>query len=134
MFVTRQASTTVQLQNGQSLVIGGLLRNNVSEVVNSIPFLGQLPVLGPLFRSSQFVQNKTELIIVVRPILVDGTAKAPELPTDSYIQPTKTEFFLEGKLEGTPKPVPPTENSPVSQDSLPPNGALASPVVGGTGQ
>lgn len=134
VFVTRQASTTVQLQNGQSLVIGGLLRNNVSEVVNSIPFLGQLPVLGPLFRSSQFVQNKTELIIVVRPILVDGTAKAPELPTDNYIQPTKTEFFLEGKLEGTPKPVPPTENSSVSQDSLPPNRAPASPVVGGSGQ
>lgn len=112
VFETRQASTTVQLQNGQSLVIGGLLRNNVAEVVSSIPLLGQLPYIGALFRSSQFISNKTELIIVVRPLLVEATAKSPELPTDNFIQPTRTEFFLEGKMEGTPpKPKQPVGNA-----------------------
>ena len=134
VFETRQASTTVQLQNGQSLVIGGLLRNNVAEVVNSVPFLGQLPLIGALFRSSQFVQNKTELIIVVRPILVEGTAKAPELPTDNYIQPSKTEFFLEGKMEGTPKPVASTGAPTGLPDTVPASGAPTTRVLGGPEQ
>ena len=134
VFNTRQASTTVQLQNGQSLVIGGLLRNDVVEVINSIPFLGQLPLIGALFRSSQFVQNKTELIIVVRPILVEGTAKAPELPTDNFIQPSRTEFFLEGKMEGTPKPVAPSGNQPGATDAALPSSATTTRVIGGPEQ
>jgi pilus assembly protein CpaC len=117
VFVTRQASTTVQLQNGQSLVIGGLLRNNVSEVVNSVPLLGQLPIIGALFRSSKFVENKTELIILVRPVLVEATAKTPELPTDNFIKPSKTEFFLEGKLEGAPKNVLPVQKAGEGADT-----------------
>lgn len=101
VFVTRQASTTVQLQNGQSLVIGGLLNNNVSEVINSVPVLGQLPYIGALFRSSQFIENKSELIIVVRPTLVEATDTEPQLPTDNFIEPTRGEFFLKGKMEGS---------------------------------
>lgn len=120
VFVTRQASTTVQLQNGQSLVIGGLLRNNVAEVVNSVPLLGQLPLIGALFRSSKFVENKTELIIVVRPVLVEGTAKAPELPTDNFIKPSKTEFFVGGKMEGSPKSPAPSSKSQNLNDAVAP--------------
>lgn len=134
VFETRQASTTVQLQNGQSLVIGGLLKNNVAEVVNSIPFLGQLPWIGALFRSSQFVQNKTELIIVVRPLLVEGTAKAPELPTDNYIQPSKTDFFLKGAMEGKPKQAEPSENQSNQQtvsNSSPTENVLSVQPLGG---
>lgn len=134
VFETRQASTTVQLQNGQSLVIGGLLRNNVAEVVNSIPVLGQLPFIGALFRSSQFVQNKTELIIVVRPILVEGTANKPELPTDNFIQPSKSEFFLEGKMEGTPKPSSPNNNQQQGMPNAAPPSVPTTRILGGPEQ
>lgn len=107
VFKTRQASTTVQMQNGQSLVIGGLLSDNVSEVIDAVPVLGQLPYIGALFRSTQFKSNKSELIIVVRPLLVEATAAAPELPTDNFIEPTRLEFFRDGKLEGASKALPP---------------------------
>lgn len=111
VFVTRQASTTVQLQNGQSLVIGGLLSNNVTEVIDSVPLLGQLPYIGALFRSSQFIENKSELIIVVRPVLVEATAAAPELPNDNFIEPTRSDFFLKGQMEA-----PRSVNLPVGDE------------------
>ncbi len=101
-FFTRKVSTTVQLGHGESLVIGGFFRNNVTESVNAIPLLGQLPILGALFRSSEFRSDRTELVVVVRPTLVEGTKKAPPLPTDNFIEPTRTEFFLGGRLEGQP--------------------------------
>lgn len=101
-FFTRKVSTTVQLGHGESLVIGGFFRNNVTESVNAIPLLGQLPILGALFRSSEFRSDQTELVVVVRPTLVEGTVKQPPLPTDNFIQPSRAEFFLEGKLEGRP--------------------------------
>lgn len=101
-FFTRKVSTTVQLGHGESLVIGGFFRNNVTETVNAIPLLGQLPILGALFRSSEFRSDQTELVVVVRPTLVEGTVKQPPLPTDNFIQPSRAEFFLEGRLEGRP--------------------------------
>lgn len=101
-FFTRKVSTTVQLGHGESLVIGGFFRNNITETVNAIPLLGQLPVLGALFRSSEFRSDQTELVVVVRPTLVEGTVKQPPLPTDNFIQPSRAEFFLEGRLEGRP--------------------------------
>ena len=101
-FTTRRVSTTVQLGHGQNLVIGGLLKNNVVETVKSIPGLGQLPIIGALFRSSEFATDQTELIIVVRPTLVEATDKMPVLPTDNFIPPSRGEFFFEGKMEGSP--------------------------------
>lgn len=105
-FFTRKVSTTVQLAHGESLVIGGFFRNNVTENVNAIPVLGQIPILGALFRSSEFRSDRTELVVVVRPTLVEGTASSPPLPTDSFIEPSRGEFFLEGRLEGKPPAVP----------------------------
>lgn len=120
VFVTRQASTTVQLQNGQSLVIGGLLSNNLTEVINSVPVLGQLPYLGALFRSSQFIENKSELIIVVRPVLVEALAGEPELPTDNFIAPSRGEFFRQGRMEA---PYPSAASAGESGDAPAPQGA-----------
>ena len=105
-FFTRKVSTTVQLAHGESLVIGGFFRNNVTENVNAIPVLGQIPILGALFRSSEFRSDRTELVVVVRPTLVEGTPTSPPLPTDSFIEPTRGEFFLEGRLEGRPPATP----------------------------
>lgn len=105
-FFTRKVSTTVQLAHGESLVIGGFFRNNVTENVSAIPVLGQIPILGALFRSSEFRSDRTELVVVVRPTLVEGTPTSPPLPTDSFIEPSRSEFFLEGRLEGRPPAVP----------------------------
>ena len=102
---TRRASTTVQLRDGQSLAIGGLIKNNVTESMTALPVLGELPIIGPLFRSSEFQNDKTELLFVVTPRLVKPLPPDYKLPTDSFIEPSRSEFFLGGKLEGgAPEP------------------------------
>jgi pilus assembly protein CpaC len=99
-FTVRRASTTVQLHDGQSFAIGGLIKNNVTETVKAFPALGEIPILGALFRSSEFQNDKTELVFVVTPHLVKGTGEAPQLPTEGFVQPGRAEFLLGGKLEG----------------------------------
>ncbi|MBU3628865.1 type II and III secretion system protein family protein [Polynucleobacter sp. AP-Reno-20A-A9] len=98
---TRQASTTVQLYDGQSFAIGGLIKNNVAEVISAFPGLANVPVLGALFRSASFKADRSELLIVVTPHIVQPVANKVILPTDKYIPPTQTEFFVNGQLEGT---------------------------------
>jgi pilus assembly protein CpaC len=95
----RNVSTTVQLRDGQSLVIGGLLRNDITQSIKRFPVLGDVPVLGALFRSSQFIAEKTELVVIVSPSLVKPTDDVPTLPTDNFTPPTPKEFFFDGKLE-----------------------------------
>lgn len=97
---TRRVSTTVQLRDGQSLVIGGLIKNNTSQTVRAIPLLGELPVLGPLFRSSEFATDKTELVIAVSASIVKPLDEAPSLPTDKFTTPSRGDFLLNGKMEG----------------------------------
>ena len=97
-------STTVELGDGQSFAIAGLLRDNVREVVSKFPILGDIPVLGVLFRSTSFQKNETELIIIVTPHLVKPLNMAKQtLPTDQYIEPNDFEFYLLGALEGSKK-------------------------------
>ena len=97
---TRRASTVIELADGQSFAIGGLLRDNLRESVSKFPLLGEIPILGTLFRSSSFQKSETELLIIVTPHLVkplDLTAQA--LPTDYYVEPNDFEFFLLGLAE-----------------------------------
>ena len=103
-FKSSLVSTTVQMAEGENLVIGGLLRDNINEIVKAVPLLGELPVLGALFRSSQYITERTELLIVVRPTLVKSVREAPKLPTDTFVPPTRSEFFMGGQLQGTAKP------------------------------
>lgn len=98
-FTTRKVSTSVQLRSGQSLLIGGLLKSNVTEAVSAFPILGELPIIGALFRSSDFAAKKTELVIFVSPSLVKATETKPEAPTDSFVPPSRAEFFLQGSME-----------------------------------
>jgi pilus assembly protein CpaC len=100
--ITRRVATTVQLNDGQSFAIAGLLKNNITENIKRFPILGEIPILGALFRSSSFQTEKTELLFVVTPRLVKPLPPNYALPTDNFNQPTRTEFFLEGKLEGKP--------------------------------
>jgi pilus assembly protein CpaC len=99
---TRRASTTVQLYDGQTFAIGGLIQNNITTNIKAFPVLGEIPVLGALFRSTAFQSDKTELIFVITPRLVKPLAADYRLPTDSYIEPTRLELFLGGKMEGDP--------------------------------
>lgn len=98
---TRRMSTVVELGDNQSFAIAGLMKNYVRESVAKFPLLGDIPVLGALFRSSKFQNDETELVVIVTPHLVkpvDGD-QLP-LPTDSFITPTAFEMLLLGKLEG----------------------------------
>jgi pilus assembly protein CpaC len=105
---TRRASTVIELANGQSFAIAGLLRETVRETVAKFPVLGDIPILGALFRSSAFQKNETELIIIVTPHLVKPLDVAKQtLPTDQYIEPNDFEWYLLGVLEGAgPAPAP----------------------------
>ena len=103
-FKSSLVSTTVQMAEGENLVIGGLLRDNVNEIVKAVPLLGELPVLGAFFRSSQYITERTELLIMVRPTLVQATREAPKLPTDTFTPPTRSELFIGGQLQGKTKP------------------------------
>ena len=97
---TRRATTTIELADGQSFAIGGLMQDNVIESVKKFPYLGELPIIGALFRSSSFQKNETELVIIVTPHLVkplDMTAQT--LPTDYYVEPNDFEFYMLGFSE-----------------------------------
>lgn len=112
---TRRVSTTVELGDGQSFAIAGLLKENVREVVSKFPLLGDIPILGALFRSSSFQKSETELIIIVTPRLVKPMDLAKQtLPTDLYIEPNDFEFYLLGAMEGNP-----TENLAAGPSSSP---------------
>ena len=100
-FKTSYVSTTVQMKEGENLVIGGLLRDNLNEVIRAIPLLGEIPLLGTLFRHTSKSSETTELMVVIRPTLVKASASAPELPTDRFVPPTRKELLIDGKLEGS---------------------------------
>jgi pilus assembly protein CpaC len=104
LLTVRRADTTVQLNDGQSFVIAGLIKNNSTEGVNRFPGLGEVPILGALFRSSEFQKDQTELLFVVTPRLVAPLAEVPPLPTSSHVEPTRTDIYLYGGMElpGTP--------------------------------
>jgi pilus assembly protein CpaC len=84
---TRRAETTVELGSGQSFMIGGLLQNSNQNSIEKAPFLGDLPVLGALFRSTSFRRDESELVIIVTPYLVKPVSSQLALPTDGYRAP-----------------------------------------------
>lgn len=120
-FTTRRAFTTVQLQDGQSFAIGGLIKNNTTTNIRAFPFLGELPVLGALFRSTEFQTDRSELVFVITPRLVKPLPPDYALPTDNYVEPNRSDVIWKGKLEGdgpaltghteTVQDVPPTPAS-----------------------
>ncbi len=101
---TRRVSTMIELADGQSFAIAGLLRDEIREIISKFPLLGDIPVLGALFRSSSFQKSDTELIVIVTPHLVKPLDMAQQtLPTDQFIEPDDFEFYLKGDLEGREK-------------------------------
>lgn len=109
LLTTRRASTTVQLQDGQSLAIGGLIRDSLAQNIRALPLLGEVPVLGALFRSSDFQNDRSELVFIVTPRLVQPLQADAPLPTDGLRMPGRAEFFLGGKMEAAPAALPARE-------------------------
>ncbi|MEP9388010.1 type II and III secretion system protein family protein [Mesorhizobium sp. KR9-304] len=102
-FTTRKASTVVELRDGQSFAIAGLLQAHNRKLQSQIPWLSQLPVLGALFRSSSYIKNETDLVIIVTPRLVRPAAPGEQLatPLDKTRPTNDPEYFLLGQLEVT---------------------------------
>ncbi|HZK91693.1 MAG TPA: type II and III secretion system protein family protein, partial [Stellaceae bacterium] len=94
----RRADTTVDLASGQSFALAGLLQNTTEQDISKIPWLGDIPVLGQLFRSNLFQHNETELVIIVTPYLVKPSQTALAAPTDGFILPHDAERYLNDEL------------------------------------
>jgi pilus assembly protein CpaC len=117
----RRLATHVEMKEGQTLAIAGLLNDSHRNIVNKFPVLGELPVLGVLFRSQEFQKRETELVVLVTPWLIKPmTATAARLPTDKYVEPNDFEFYLLGALEGRQKEPKPTPSPPPENRNLPP--------------
>ena len=102
---TRRAETTVELGSGQSFMLAGLLRNTNTNNIDKAPFLGDLPILGALFRSTSFRRQESELVIIVTPYLVRPVSGRMALPTDGYRAPTDAErIFLGQNYKGVSGP------------------------------
>ena len=102
---SRSASSTVELGNGQTIGVAGLINENLRERVNKFPGLGDLPVLGNLFRSQEYIKGKTELVILVTPHFAKPVGREQfSLPTDHFVEPSDLEFYLLGYTEGRRKP------------------------------
>ena len=101
LITTRRASTTVQMHDGETFAIGGLIKDNISGTLKAIPGIGEVPVLGALFRSTSFQQDRTELVFIITPHLVKPmrTADVP-LPTDSFAKPNEVDVYATGVMEG----------------------------------
>jgi pilus assembly protein CpaC len=129
LITTRRSSTTVQLFDGQSFAIGGLIKSNLTTGVKATPFLGEVPVLGALFRSTDFQEERSELLFVITPHLVKPLPPNYSLPTDNVAAPTRADILLSGKVEGSPTP---TAATPTALSANAPAGAgSAKPAASG---
>jgi pilus assembly protein CpaC len=100
-FKRRETSTTVEMRDGDSFAIAGLLQDDFTNAATQLPWVGDIPILGALFRSSEFQRAQTELVIIVTPHLVTPVSgEALALPTDRVRIPSESEFFLLGNLAG----------------------------------
>jgi pilus assembly protein CpaC len=110
---TREMDTHVEVRDGQTFAIAGLLSDISRNVINKFPVLGDIPVLGVLFRSTNFQKNETELVALVTPHLVKPmTQGKARLPTDKYIEPSDVDVYLLGLDQGRQKP--PVKTAPAA--------------------
>jgi pilus assembly protein CpaC len=115
----RRAETTVELASGQSFAIAGLFQNNATNSIQQLPWLGDVPVLGALFRSTTFQRNESELVIIVTPYIVKPVSQTADLhlPTEGVGFPSDLELVLLGRLTAKPdrqatSPSPTTAGKP----------------------
>ena len=115
----RRTQTTVELPSGGSFAVAGLMQHNTKQVIDGFPGVKDLPVLGALFRSRDFADDTTELVVLVSVYLVEPTTEAAlSAPTDGFIAPSDPETILLGRLNAVykrkdEKPVSPQASAPV---------------------
>ena len=103
LLTKRSAQSSVELREGQTIAIAGLVSESTRSAVEKFPGLGDLPILGQLFSSQAFQNDETELVILVTPHLAKPLdPKDIRLPTDHYVKPSDVDFYLLGRIEGTP--------------------------------
>ena len=102
----RRAETTVELGSGQSFLLGGLLQNTSTQNVSKVPLLGDVPVIGQLFRSESFQKGESELVIVVTPYLVKPTLTSMSLPTDGFVPPHDVQRVINADMYRQSLPAP----------------------------
>jgi len=116
-FKRRETSTTVEMRDGQSFAIAGLLQDDFRDSTGQVPWLGDIPILGALFRSADYQRSQTELVIIVTPHLVTPTrGLALALPTDRVRPPTEAELFLFGSTAATNRPTSGAAGEVAKQD------------------
>lgn len=104
-FTRRETSTTVELRDGESFAIAGLLSDDFRDLSGQVPWLGDIPVLGALFRSAEYAREQTELVIIITAHLVTPTrGETLALPTDRVRPPSESELFLFGRVAATEAP------------------------------
>ncbi|MDT9598457.1 type II and III secretion system protein family protein [Sphingosinicella rhizophila] len=131
---TRRTETTVELGSGQSFMISGLLSNSGNNSTAKTPFLGNLPILGALFKSNSFQRNETELVVVVTPYLVKPVnAGDIALPTDGFAFPTTAQRMLIDRDEvgrnNAPRPEPTMAGPQAAAPGVGPSAALSAPTA-----
>lgn len=110
---TRRAETTIELASGQSFALGGLLNNNQTQTVNKFPFLGDTPIIGPLFRSTRFQNNQSELVIIITPYIVRPTDQEKlTLPTDGFRPPSDIDRIFRNRTTSDDMDVRPISGEP----------------------
>ncbi|HVZ92366.1 MAG TPA: type II and III secretion system protein family protein [Rhizomicrobium sp.] len=112
----RRVHTTVELRDGESFTIAGLLQNNYQNDIRQYPFIGDLPIIGPLFRSTGFQQDQTELVVVVTPHLAVPRKAVAATPADQFVPPSDFELFLWGAQRGADKDLSPADRALMSVD------------------
>jgi pilus assembly protein CpaC len=102
----RRAETSVELGSGESFALAGLLQHTAEQDISKVPLLGDIPILGALFRSNRFQRNETELVIIVTPYLVNPVETRLAAPTDGLIHPSDPQqvFFSGTYRQGLPPP------------------------------
>jgi pilus assembly protein CpaC len=104
-FKVRRSNTTIELKDGQSFAIAGLIQDDFQDSINQIPGLGNLPIIGALMRSTSYQHNQTELVVFITVHLVQPVvAKALMSPIDTVILPSPLALFGLGQLNGNPAP------------------------------
>ena len=97
----RSAQSTVELGNGQTIAIAGLISENTRDAVSRFPGLGDIAIIGHLFRSQEFISGETELVILVTPHLAKPIdARSVRLPTEKIVAPSDVDFYLLGRTKG----------------------------------
>lgn len=98
-FSRRETTTTVELRDGESFAIAGLLQDDFRDLNSQVPWLGDIPILGALFRSAEYQREQSELVIIITPHLVTPTrGEALALPTDRVRPPSEKDLFLFGRV------------------------------------